>query len=197
MPIAPATSKNPVARPIVESKPPTSTEPCSTMRVTMVKITRPMTSSATAAPRTMRASVDESAFRSPKTRAVIPTLVAASAAPRNNDAFTDSPRMEPAKNPDDIGTATPMMATSIDARPTLRNSSRSISSPTSANKIMTPTSARTRMASLGSTRPRSDGPIMMPATISPITAGTPTRSETSAAALAIIKMRARSKKIAP
>ena len=197
MPSPPTTMRNPIARPMVETKPPTSTEPCSTMRVTMVRITRPMTSSATAAPRTMRASVEESAFKSPKTRAVIPTLVAASAAPRNKEALTDSPRIEPAKKPDDIGTATPIMATSVEARPTLRSSSRSISRPTSANKIITPTSARTRIASLGSTRPRSDGPIMMPATISPMTAGMPTRSETSAAALAIIRIRARSRKIAP
>ena len=197
MPNAPATSRNPNAKPTVETRPPMSTDPCSTMRVTIVKITRPITSSATAAPRTMRASVEESALRSPKTRAVMPTLVAASAAPRKSDAFTDSPRIEPAKYPDDIGTATPMMATRTDARPTLRNSSRSISRPTSANKMMTPTSARTRMASLGSTKPRREGPIMMPATISPITAGTPTRSDTSAAALAIIKIRARSRKIAP
>jgi hypothetical protein len=38
---------------------------------------------------------------------------------------------------------------------------------------------------------------MMPATISPITAGIPMRSETSAAALAIIKIRVRSRKMDP
>ena len=171
-PIAPAMIRKPTAKPIVEITPATSTEPCTTMRVTTVRMTRPSTSSATAAPRTIRASVEDNARRSPKTRAVMPTLVAASAAPKNSDAFSDSPSNEPASTPEDIGRTTPRMATSMDALPTRRNSLRSISRPTSASKIMTPISDKMRMASLGSMRPSMDGPMTMPATISPRTAGT-------------------------
>ncbi|CAB4771302.1 unannotated protein [freshwater metagenome] len=197
IPTAPAIAMNPTAMPMVLATPARSTDPCWTIRVTTVRMMRPRTSSATAAPRTMRASVDESARKSPKTRAVIPTLVAASAAPRNSDAFSDSPRTDPANTPEDIGTTTPMMATSIDARPTLRNSVRSISRPTSASKIMTPTSANIRIASLGSMRPSIEGPITMPAMISPSTAGTRILSNNSAAILATMRMIARSVKIEP
>ena len=158
---------------------------------------RPRTSSATAAPRTMRASVDDSARKSPNTRAVMPTLVAASAAPRKSDALNDSPRTEPAKTPDDMGTTTPIMATSMEARPTFLSSVRSISRPTSANKIITPTSAKMRIASLGSMRPSIDGPMTMPAMISPSTAGTRMRSNSSAAILATIRIIARSVNIEP
>ena len=167
------------------------------MRVTTVRMMSPKTSSATAAPRTMRASVEESAFRSPKTRAVMPTLVAASAAPRNNDALRDSPRIDPARTPDDMGTTTPMIATSMEALPTRRSSVRSISRPTSAKRMMTPISARTRMASLGSMSPSMEGPMTMPAMISPSTAGTLMRSNSSAANLATMRMTAKSVKIAP
>ena len=145
----------------------------------------------------MRASVDESAFKSPNTRAVMPTLVAASAAPRNSDALSDSPRTVPAKTPDDMGTTTPMMATSIEARPTFLSSVRSISRPTSASRMMTPTSAKMRIASLGSMSPSIDGPMTMPAMISPNTAGTRMRSNSSAAIFAMMRMIARSVNIEP
>ena len=59
----------------------TEIEPTSTRRTTTVRITRPRTSSATAAPSTVRASTVVRARRSPKTRAVMPTLVAVRAAP--------------------------------------------------------------------------------------------------------------------
>ena len=65
----------------------TDTEPSDTIRTTTVRITSPRTSSATAAPSTVRASTVARARRSLNTRAVIPTLVAASAAPRNNAVF--------------------------------------------------------------------------------------------------------------
>ena len=183
--------------PIVLATSAKSTEPCWTIRVTTVRMMSPRTSSVMAAPKTMRASVDESARKSANTRAVIPTLVAARAAPRNSDALKDSPRTVPAKTPEDMGTTTPMMATSIDARPTFLSSVRSISRPTPASKIISPTSASIRIASLGSMKPSIDGPMMMPARISPSTAGTRMRSHNSAAILATMRIIARSVKIEP
>ena len=72
----------------------TETVPAVTTRTTMVSSTSPMTSSATAAPSTVRASTRVSAPRSLNTRAVIPTLVAASAAPMKSDVLPDSPYAE-------------------------------------------------------------------------------------------------------
>jgi len=99
--------------------------------------------------------------------------------------------------PTDIGTTTPAIATNSDARPTLLNSSRSVSIPTVASRTTTPISARTFMASVEPTSPSTDGPMRMPAVISPITAGMCTRSESSAAALATIRMTARSLRMTP
>ena len=197
IPMAPAIAMNPTAMPIVLATSAKSTEPCWTIRVTTVRMMSPRTSSVMAAPKTMRASVDESARKSANTRAVTPTLVAARAAPRNSDALKDSPRTVPAKTPEDMGTTTPMMATSIDARPTFLSSVMSIPRPTSASKIIRPTSASIRIASLGSMKPSIDGPMTMPARISPSTAGTRMRSHNSAAILATMRMIARSVKIEP
>ena len=61
------------------------TEPSETRRTTTVRMTRPRTSSATAAPNTVRASIVARARRSLNTRAVIPTLVAESAAAMKSD----------------------------------------------------------------------------------------------------------------
>ena len=69
----------------------TETEPSETSRTTTVRITRPSTSSATAAPSTVRASTVASARRSLNTRAVMPTLVAASAAPMKSDSLLPWP----------------------------------------------------------------------------------------------------------
>jgi hypothetical protein len=63
-----------------------------TIRVTTVRMTRPITSSATAAPRTVLASTEASARRSPKTLAVIPTLVAVRAAPMNRASLPSRPK---------------------------------------------------------------------------------------------------------
>ena len=68
------------------------TDPSDTSRTTTVRITRPRTSSATAAPSTVRASTVARARRSENTRAVMPTLVAASAAPMKSDWFPLCPR---------------------------------------------------------------------------------------------------------
>ena len=197
MPMATETTRNPAASPMVEAIPATSTDPCSTTRVTTVRITRPSTSSATAAPRTMRASVEDRARRSPNTRAVMPTLVAAIAAPRKSDALVDSPSRPPARNPVPIGSATPITATTMEALPTRRSSSRSVSMPTVASRMMTPTSARIFVASVEPTRPSTDGPMRIPAQISPMTAGTRMRSNSSAASFATTRITARSRKTDP
>ena len=79
------TTRNPIATPTITATSPIETDPSDTSRTTTVRITSPSTSSATAAPSTVRASTVASARKSLKTRAVIPTLVAESAAPMNND----------------------------------------------------------------------------------------------------------------
>ena len=127
----------------VEATSPTVTESPVTTFTTTVRMIRPSTSSATAAPSTMRASVVASARRSPKTLAVMPTLVAVSAAPRKIAVSVSQPRATPAPAPATNGTATPMTATSIDARPTRPSSARSISIPTWTSSSSTPISAIT------------------------------------------------------
>ena len=72
--------------------------------------TRPMTSSATAAPSTIRASVVASARRSPNTRAVMPTLVAVRAAPTNRAVLKSSPISRIAPSPSTSGATTPTVA---------------------------------------------------------------------------------------
>ena len=161
------------------------TDPSVTSRTTTVSTTRPMTSSATAAPRTTRASWVASARRSPKTRAVMPTLVAVRAAPTKSAVLNSSPMIDMAASPRTNGATTPIVATCSEVRPTLPSSLRSISRPTSSRRRMTPISPRVLRTSLPSpTAFSSDGPMMMPAMISPTTAGMPMRSETSAASLA-------------
>ena len=129
-PITEVTIKKPTAKPIVVAMVPMPTEPCSTIRVTTVRMMRPSTSSTTAAPSTVRASTVASARKSPNTRAVIPILVAVKAAPMNRDVLVDSPIAKPTPTPSAIGNTTPITATSIEARPTLRNSATSVSKPT-------------------------------------------------------------------
>ncbi len=153
-------------------------------RTTTVRITSPITSSATAAPSTVRASTIVNALRSPKTRAVIPTLVAVMAAPTKSASFPDMPMICPNVTPPMNGSATPRIATLSDALPTAVSSLSSSSDPTSRSSRMTPISARTRSTSLLSTRSSADGPMRMPARISPTTAGTLMRSINSAATFA-------------
>ena len=78
------TTRNATATPTIPRTVAIETVPSVTIRTTTVRITSPSTSSATAAPSTVRASTEVSARRSLNTRAVMPTLVAASAAPRNS-----------------------------------------------------------------------------------------------------------------
>ncbi len=81
------TTRNPTATPTMPSTVAIETVPSVTIRTTTVRMTSPSTSSATAAPNTVRASTDVSARRSLNTRAVMPTLVAANAAPRKSAVF--------------------------------------------------------------------------------------------------------------
>ena len=196
-PTTPETTRKPTASPIVDDTVATSTEPCWTMRVTTVRMMSPSTSSVTAAPRTVRASDVDSARRSPKTRAVMPMLVAVSAAPTNSDVLVDSPRARAAVNPSASGRATPISPTPSDDRPTRRSSVISVSMPTWARSTMTPISARTKRMSPVEIHPRTDGPSTMPTAISPITTGTCRRSKISAATLAMTKIRVRSSRIRP
>ena len=129
-PMTEVSTRNPTAKPIVVAMVPMPTEPCSTIRVTTVRMMRPRTSSTTAAPNTVRASIVANARKSPNTRAVIPMLVAVRAAPINRDVLVDSPMTSPTPTPSAIGNATPMSATSMEACPTLRSSATSVSMPT-------------------------------------------------------------------
>ncbi len=60
---------------------------------------------------------------------------------------------------------------------------------------MTPSSARTSRTSVEPTRPNTDGPMMMPAMISPTTGGTLIRSAISAATLAATRTMRMSRRI--
>ena len=191
------TARKPTARPMVDAIVPMPTLPCSTMRVTTVRMIKPSTSSTTAAPSTVRASTVASARKSPNTRAVMPIDVAVSAAPTNNEVLIDSPSSELAPKPSAIGKTTPMIATKMLARPTVLSSTMSVSSPTWMSSKMTPSSARKNSMSPVFTKPKTDGPIKIPAIISPMTAGTRIRSETSAAAFATTKMIVRSSRMRP
>ena len=132
----------------------------------------------------MRDSTIANAFRSPSTLAVMPTLVAASAAPTKIASFPVIPIALPNAAPPTNGKMTPTIATVIDARPTAASSLSSSSEPTSSSRRMTPISPSTRKTSLELTRLRTDGPIKMPARISPTTAGMLSRSISSAATFA-------------
>ncbi len=87
------TTRKPTAAATTPNTVSADTEPADTIRTTTVRITRPSTSSATAAPSTVRASTLDSARRSPKTRAVMPTEVAVSAAPMMSAGWPPSPRI--------------------------------------------------------------------------------------------------------
>ena len=129
-PTKPLIARKENANPVVEAMVPIPIDPFSTTRETTVRIMRPSTSSATAAPKTMRASLVDNARRSPNTRAVMPTLVAVSVAPTNSAVRASSPMAMPPKMPKPMGKTTPRIATLSAARPTVRSSLRSISIPT-------------------------------------------------------------------
>ena len=196
-PTTPVTSKKATANPVVPATETTENPPPVASLATTVKMINPRTSSTTAAPRTTRASLVPRAPRSPNTRAVMPTLVAVSAAPMNTAVVVLCPRAMAAAAPTANGTTTPPTATSIDERPTLMSSPTSISMPTPSSNRSTPSSANTASESVRSTRPRTDGPTSIPATISPSTVGILSRSANSAAAFAANKTTRTSKSTAP
>ena len=68
---------------------------------------------------------------------VMPTLVAASAAPMNSAVLLDSPKPSATPNPMATGRTTPIVATLMDERPTDRSSPMVSSSPTSSSSRIT------------------------------------------------------------
>ena len=88
---------------------------------TTVRMTSPMTSSMTAAPRMIWLSGSCKRPRSERTRAVMPTLVAVIEAPATMATRFGSPRRRQAANPRANGRATPTAATAAEAPPTLRS----------------------------------------------------------------------------
>jgi hypothetical protein len=164
----------------------------------MARTRRPSTSSMTAAPRMMRANGVRSMPASFSTRAVMPTLVAASMAPRNAWSIQESPgRISvPTPNPRAIGVTTPTRATRV-ARPPTAIISRGVDSkPTWKSRSIAPSSASTVNVSLAVSAEVSGPPnkARLPRTIptpsSPNTAGCPKRSTTSPASLAAIRTKA-------
>src|SRR5712692_4901480 len=162
---------------------------------TTPRITSPMTSSITAAPRIKRASRLCSTWRSLSTRPVIPTDVAVRVAPTkmavdSRSADVCSTPCHPDhqyKKPSANGTATPTTATAVAAVPTRIMALRSVSSPISNSNTTTPTCASSWNTGVsGSSAPtgitlRKPAPSTMPASSSPITAGWPRRSNASPA----------------
>src|SRR3989454_8218815 len=162
---------------------------------TTLKITSPMTSSITAAPRIRRASRLCSTCRSLSTRPVIPTEVAVSVAPTKMAVVSESADVcstpcqldRQYRKPSPNGTATPTTATAVAAVPTRIMALRSVSSPISNNSTTTPTWASSRTTGVsGSSAPigitlRKPAPSTIPARSSPMTAGCPRRSNASPA----------------
>jgi len=151
---------------------------------TMARSTSPSTSSITAAPRMMRALAVFVAFASCSTRAVMPTEVAASIAPRNAWAIQGSSGSitSPTTKPRAMGATTPTIATRVAGTPTAIMSLGVDSRPTSRRSRIAPSSARIAKVSLDSrgamlgppTRARL--PRTMPKSSSPSTEGWPARS---------------------
>src|SRR2546426_9300978 len=162
---------------------------------TTPKMTSPMTSSITAAPRIIRASRLCKTWRSLSTRPVIPTDVAVSVAPTKmavvrGSAEVCSTRCQPDRQyrkPRTNGTVTPTTATAVAAVPTRIMALRSVSSPISNSSTTTPTWASSRNAGVsGASAPigitlSMPAPSTMPARSSPITAGCLRRSNASPA----------------
>ncbi len=123
---------------------------------------------------------------------MIPTLVAVKVAPMNTATVGDSPKKMETKYPTAKGPATPTIATMRADGPTRRNSSRSLSNPTSNNNSMIPSSARNiktehsaeGTASVTLIQPSTLPPSTTPAMSSPSTGGCPRRSASSPNTLA-------------
>ncbi len=193
-PTSVATTRNPTAAPTVSATSPGPTDPSVTTLTTMVRITRPKTSSATAAPSTILASVVANARRSPNTRAVIPTLVAVKRRPDEERRITRLAEPEPDeptqrerhRDPDDCH----QHRRPGRGRPVRRDPSPSPPEPAAAARRARPAPSPPRCRP--TTHPSRDGPMSTPTTISPTTAGTRTRSHASAASFAANRISARS-----
>ena len=169
-----------------------------TMTVTISSAT---TASTSPAPSTTRASVVASARKLPNTRAVTPTLVAASTAPMRTDAVPDCPSHTEARDPPANDRATPTMATATAVLPTLARSPRFISMPACTRNTSTPIVPITATNPPdNSSAPRmsiTDGPMRTPRITGPTTAGMPARSEISAPILPAARMISRSSSSLP
>src|SRR3989449_2011533 len=194
-PIHRARKRNATATPRIRSAPCRLNAVPAASPETTPRITSPMTSSITAAPRIIRASKLCSTWRSLSTRPVIPTDVAVSVAPTKMAVVSGSAAVcsypcQPERqyrNPRPNGTATPTTATAVAAVPTRIMALRSVSSPISNSSTTTPTCASSRNTGVsGSSAPigitlRKPAPSRIPASSSPITAGCPRRSNSSPA----------------
>src|SRR5437899_2042162 len=194
-PIHRARKRNATATPRIRSAPCRLNAVPAASPETTLKITSPMTSSITAAPRIRRASRLCSTCRSLSTRPVIPTEVAVSVAPTKMAVVSESADVcstpcqldRQYRKPSPNGTATPTTATAVAAVPTRIMALRSVSSPISNSSTTTPTWASSRNTEAsGSSGPigitlRKPAPSRMPAKSSPITAGWPRRSNASPA----------------
>jgi hypothetical protein len=152
--IAPIDSASPVAAPWM-------------IPDTTARTSSPSTSSITAAPRMMRAKPERSAPASFRTRAVMPTLVAAGMAPRNACSIHDSSGRAsfPTPKPRTIGVTTPRRATRAAGPPTASISLGVDSRPTWKSRA--DVSGPPRSAAF---------PIAMPTSSSPRTAATAARA---------------------
>src|SRR5881397_2877335 len=197
-PIHRATKRKTTATPRMRSAPCRLNAVPAASAETTPKMTSPMTSSITAAPRITRASRLCSTWRSLSTRAVIPTEVAVRVAPTKMAVVSGSATVcsypcqpdRQYRKPRPNGTATPTTATAVAAGPTRIMALRLVSSPISKSSTTTPTSASSRNTGVsGSSGPigitlRKPAPSRMPARSSPITAGCPRRSNASPASFA-------------
>ena len=153
----------------------------------------------TAAPRMIRAKGARSASASLSTRAVIPTLVAASMAPRKAWSIHGSwgRISSPTPNPSSMGVTTPTTATSAARPPTAIISFGVDSRPTWKSSRTAPSSAMTVSVSLEASADRSGPPrsaafpARIPTINSPSTAGWPRRSTNSPASFAQTMAKAR------
>ena len=182
--------------------------PSAAARITpamMASTTRPSTSSITAAPRMMRALGVRIACASCSTRAVMPTDVAASIAPRKACTIHDSPGSSamPTPKPSAIGITIPASATFVAGMPTASMSRGVDSRPTSNSSRIAPSSARIANVSLPCSETRLGPPksarlpSRMPKTSSPRTAGWPTRSTSAPRSFAPTSTKASAARIRP
>ena len=136
-------TKNNAAFAMIQEIIPKLTAPVVTNAETTARMIRPSTSSITAAPRTICASFVCNLPKSLKTRAVIPTEVAVSDAPRKRYTLRDKlgrSHGPTTQVPSTNGTITPINATTKAFNPTFFIVVRLDSRPTWKRRIITPSS---------------------------------------------------------